>query len=51
MQYRHILVERGGEIATVTFNRPEKANALNYRHLEEIEHAALSFRDDLMHGS
>ena len=46
MQYRHILVERGGEIATVTFNRPEKANALNYRHLEEIEHAALSFRDD-----
>jgi len=39
-------VERGGEVAVVTFNRPEKANALNYRHLEEIEHAALSFRDD-----
>ena len=46
MDYQHIKVERGGEIATVTFNRPEKANALNYRHLEEIEHAALSFRDD-----
>ncbi|NKB56397.1 MAG: enoyl-CoA hydratase/isomerase family protein [Alphaproteobacteria bacterium] len=46
MEYRHIKVDRGGEIATVTFNRPEVANALNARHLQEIEHAALSFRDD-----
>ena len=46
MKYEHIKVERGGEIATVTFNRPNKANALNYRHIEEIEHAALSFRED-----
>jgi enoyl-CoA hydratase len=46
MDYQHIRVARGGEIATVTFNRPECANALNARHLEEIEHAALSFRDD-----
>ncbi len=46
MDYQHIKVARGGEIATVTFNRPERANALNARHLEEIEHAALSFRDD-----
>ena len=46
MEYQHIIVERNGPIGTVTFNRPERANALNPRHLEEIEHAALSFRDD-----
>ena len=46
MDYEHIIVERDGPIGTVTFNRPERANALNPRHLEEIEHAALSFRDD-----
>ena len=46
MDYECIKVERGGEVAIVTFNRPGKANALNQRHIEEIEHAALSFRDD-----
>ncbi|MDP6688478.1 MAG: enoyl-CoA hydratase/isomerase family protein [Alphaproteobacteria bacterium] len=46
MDYELIKVERGGEIAVVTFNRPDKANAVNYQHLQEIEHAALSFRDD-----
>lgn len=46
MEYRNITVERGAEVAVVTFNRPTRANALDARHLEEIEHAALSFRDD-----
>lgn len=46
MDYRYIKVERDGHIATVTFNRPEVANAVHYGHLAEIEHAALSFRDD-----
>lgn len=46
MNYQHIEVSRDGHIATVTFNRPDKANALNYEHLSEIEHAALTFRDD-----
>ena len=46
MEYRHLEVERRGRVAIVTFHRPEKANALNARHIEEIEHAALSFRDD-----
>lgn len=46
MEYRHLEVERRGHVATVTFHRPEKANALNPRCLEEIEHAALAFRDD-----
>lgn len=46
LEYRHLEVERRGHVAIVTFNRPEKANALDSRHLEEIEHAALGFRDD-----
>ena len=44
--YKHLLVERRGPVAIVTMNRPEKANALNYDHLAEIEDAALSFRED-----
>lgn len=46
MNYEHIQVEHDKHIAMVTFSRPEKANALNYDHLVEIEDAALSFRDD-----
>ena len=46
MDYQHLAVSRDGHIATVTFNRPDKANALNSRHIEEIEHVALNFRDD-----
>ena len=46
MSYQHITVERLDHIAHIYFNRPDKANALNYEHLVEIEHAALSFRDD-----
>jgi len=47
MDYQHLAVSRDGAIATVTFNRPEKANALNYGILEEIERVALSFREDI----
>ena len=47
MTYQHLKVEKNGAIAVVTFHRPHKANALNPAHLEEIEHAALSFREDL----
>jgi enoyl-CoA hydratase len=46
MNFKHLTVDRQDHIATVTFNRPEKANALNYTHLEEIEQASLAFRDD-----
>jgi enoyl-CoA hydratase len=46
MSYEHLIIERKGHVAQVTFNRPAKANALNYEHLAEIESAALSFRDD-----
>ena len=44
--FENLTVSRDGPIAQVTFNRPEKANALNTPHLEDIEAAALSFRED-----
>ena len=43
--YQYLRLEQRGSIATITFNRPERANALSHGHLTEIEHAALSFRD------
>ena len=46
MQFQNLILERSGEIATIRFNRPDKANALNFDLLSEIEMAALSFRDD-----
>ena len=46
MDYQHLKIERDGPVATVTFNRPHVANALSHEHLAEIEHCALSFRDD-----
>ena len=46
MDYENLLVEQMEHVALVTFNRPEKANALNYAHLAEIEHLALSLRDE-----
>lgn len=46
MSYQHLTVEKRDHIALVTLNRPQRANALNFDHLSEIEHCALSFRDD-----
>jgi enoyl-CoA hydratase/carnithine racemase len=44
--YQNLTVKRDGHIALVTFNRPDKANALDVAHLIDIEAVALSFRDD-----
>ena len=44
--YENVMVEKNGPVAIVTFNRPDKANALDHGHLLEIEKVALSFRDD-----
>ena len=44
--YKNLTLTKDGFIATVTFNRPQKMNALDSAHLQEIEHVALSFRDD-----
>ncbi|MCY3859651.1 MAG: enoyl-CoA hydratase/isomerase family protein [Gammaproteobacteria bacterium] len=44
--YKNLICETKGFIATVTFNRPRKMNALDSATLEEIEAVAHSFRDD-----
>ena len=44
--YENLTIEKNGSVATITFNRPDKANALDHAHLLDIENAALSFRDD-----
>ena len=47
MTYKYLTLNKKEHIATVTFNRPEKANATNYGLLAELEEVSLSFRDDL----
>src|SRR6266851_2677557 len=42
MGFEHILVERSGEFATVTMNRPDRRNALSLRHMREL---ITAFRD------
>ena len=46
MAYEHLRVDRNGPVATVTFNRPDRANALNFDLLAEIEAVSLDFRED-----
>ena len=46
MAYEHLRLDRDGPVATVTFNRPDRANALNFDLLAEIEAVSLDFRDD-----
>jgi enoyl-CoA hydratase/carnithine racemase len=36
MGYEHVLVERSGEFATVTMNRPQRRNALSLQHMREL---------------
>jgi len=36
MGFEHILVERSGEFATVTMNRPQRRNALSLDHMREL---------------
>ena len=36
MEFEHILVERSGEFATVTMNRPQRRNALSLAHMREL---------------
>ena len=46
MSYQHIEVTSDGHVARLRMNRPDKANALHYEHLGEIEDALLAMRDD-----
>jgi enoyl-CoA hydratase/carnithine racemase len=36
MGFEHILVERSGDFATVTMNRPQRRNALSIEHMREL---------------
>ena len=36
MDFDHILVERSGEFATITMNRPRRRNALSLEHMREL---------------
>ena len=36
MEYEHIIVERSGDFATVTMNRPQRRNALSLEHMREL---------------
>jgi enoyl-CoA hydratase/carnithine racemase len=36
MGFEHVVVERSGDFATVTMNRPERRNALSLQHLREL---------------
>ena len=45
MTYQYLKVENKSNISIVTLSRTERRNALNYDFLEEIEHCALSFRE------
>jgi enoyl-CoA hydratase/carnithine racemase len=36
MEFEHVLVERSGEFATVTMNRPQRRNALSLAHMREL---------------
>ena len=36
MEFEHILVQRSGDFATVTMNRPQRHNALSLEHMREL---------------
>ena len=36
MGFEHVLVERSGDFATITMNRPQRRNALSLAHMREL---------------
>jgi len=45
--YQHLEITRRGNVAVVSFDRPEKLNALSRDLMLEINHAATAFHDDV----
>jgi enoyl-CoA hydratase len=46
MAYQHIIYDEADELATITFNRPEVRNALNYLAIDEALQATLAAEAD-----
>lgn len=46
MDYKEIIFERSNQIATITFNRPDKLNAMTIRMMAELWHAIRKVEDD-----
>ncbi|MEX2706743.1 MAG: enoyl-CoA hydratase/isomerase family protein [Candidatus Freyrarchaeum guaymaensis] len=46
MSYKNILYEKDGHIVTITLNRPEVHNCLNWETAKELHKAWQTFRDD-----
>jgi (E)-benzylidenesuccinyl-CoA hydratase len=46
MDYRTITYERDGQVAVLTYNRPEQRNAISRQMNEELHDASARFRDD-----
>ena len=47
MKYKHLTIEKNHYVATVTFNRPQKLNALNVQLMHEIIAMTEFFREDV----
>ena len=45
MEFEHILVDRSGDFATVTMNRPQRRNALSLDHMRELIRAFTEIGD------
>ncbi|MBC6950284.1 enoyl-CoA hydratase/isomerase family protein, partial [candidate division KSB1 bacterium] len=48
--YTNILVEIKNKIAYLTLNRPDKLNALNWKTMQELQHALAAVKDDATVG-
>ena len=46
MEYKDIVIDRRGHVATVRFNRPEKLNTLSFEMMHDIDGLARSFGED-----
>jgi enoyl-CoA hydratase len=46
MAFDHLLIERDGPVALLTFNRPQVLNALNRQTLDELDRAMLDLQRD-----